>query len=92
MASESIDPPDRPLRSSCSVCGESLASAHAVLFRDRQLVHARCWPGDDSPTRICAKCERPLDRYEPAAFQGRTVYHVRCWAGSGPGDPGVPTS
>ncbi len=78
MAPESTDPPDHPARFSCPICGESLASARAVLFRDRQPVHARCWPGDEAQTRICAKCERPLDRYEPAAFQGRTADHVRC--------------
>lgn len=70
----------------CPLCGESLASPDAVLFEANRLVHARCWPGDAAPTRICAKCSTPLEKYEPAAFEGRTVYHIRCWAGSKEGD------
>jgi len=65
----------------CPLCGQSLASSSAVLFREGLLCHARCWPGDAAPLRICAKCATPLERYEPAAFEGRTAYHLTCWAG-----------
>jgi hypothetical protein len=63
----------------CPICGETLATMEAVLFLSDRLVHAKCWPGDEAPARICGKCAKPLMRYEPAAFEGRTAYHMRCW-------------
>jgi hypothetical protein len=78
----------RPARDSrrprlpCPVCGGALSATEPVVFQGQRLIHARCWPGDDTPPRVCAKCRKLLDRYEPAAYQGRVVYHLRCWGGS----------
>jgi hypothetical protein len=70
----------------CPICGTALSRAEAVMFRGPRLVHARCWPGDEAPVRLCAKCRQPLDRFEPAVYDGRIAHHVQCWAGRQPNE------
>jgi hypothetical protein len=60
----------------CPVCGRALDSVEAVLFQGSRLVHAKCWPGDETPTRVCGTCGQALDRFEPAAHDGRVTHHV----------------
>jgi hypothetical protein len=47
-AAELIDKVRR-WQTTCSACGQPLATSRGVLFQDDQLVHAACWRSDPPP-------------------------------------------